>query len=125
MTTVSTDPAARAPQARLIYGCMGLGGGWDRTPYTAEDVDRAQAAVETALECGITVFDLADIYRFGTSEAVFGEVLARTPGLRKRITVQTKCGIRLAEGTGRASTTCAGTRYSAGSRRASPGCAPR
>ncbi|WP_256638986.1 aldo/keto reductase [Streptomyces murinus] len=98
MTTVSTDPAARAPEARLIYGCMGLGGGWDRAPYTAEDVDRAQAAVETALECGITVFDLADIYRFGTSESVFGEVLARTPGLRERITVQTKCGIRLAEG---------------------------
>ncbi|GLX50751.1 aldo/keto reductase [Streptomyces hygroscopicus subsp. hygroscopicus] len=98
MTDISTEPSGRAPGARLIYGCMGLGGGWDRAPYTTEDVDRAQAAVAAALECGITVFDLADIYRFGKSESVFGEVLARTPGLRERITVQTKCGIRLAEG---------------------------
>lgn len=93
-----TASAVNAPEARLIYGCMGLGGAWDRTPHTAEDVDRAQAAVEAALECGITVFDHADIYRFGKSEAVFGEVLVRTPGLRERITLQTKCGIRLAEG---------------------------
>lgn len=83
---------------RLLYGCMGLGGGWDTLPYTAEDVGRAEAAVEAALAAGITAFDHADIYRFGKSEAVFGEVLARAPGLRERITVQTKCGIRLPEG---------------------------
>lgn len=86
------------PEDRLVYGCMGLGGGWDRSPYTPADVDRAEAAIHAALESGITCFDHADIYRHGTSEEVFGEVLARTPGLRDRITLQTKCGIRLAEG---------------------------
>ena len=90
-------PYVRANDSRLVYGCMGLGGAWDRTPYTAADIDSAQAAVEAALEAGITVFDHADIYRFGKSEAVFGEVLDRAPGLRTRITLQTKCGIRLAE----------------------------
>lgn len=83
---------------RLVYGCMGLGGGWDRTPWTPADVDHAEAAIQAALESGITTFDHADIYRHGKSEAVFGEVLARTPGLRERITLQTKCGIRLADG---------------------------
>ncbi|MFJ3640740.1 aldo/keto reductase family oxidoreductase [Streptomyces sp. NPDC090108] len=83
---------------RVVYGCMGLGGGWDETPYTAADIDHAQAAVEAALECGITTFDHADIYRFGKSEAVFGEVLSRAPGLRERIVLQTKCGIRLPQG---------------------------
>ncbi|MFB6981343.1 aldo/keto reductase [Streptomyces scopuliridis] len=83
---------------RLLYGCMGLGGGWDTTPYGAADIAEAEAAVEAALDSGITVFDLADIYRHGKSEAVFGEVLARTPGLRERIVLQTKCGIRLADG---------------------------
>ncbi|MBC2902419.1 aldo/keto reductase [Streptomyces sp. PSKA01] len=76
---------------------MGLGGAWDRTPYTASDIDHAEAAVEAALDAGITRFDHADIYRFGKSEAVFGEVLARASGLRERIEIQTKCGIRLAE----------------------------
>ncbi|MCI4079633.1 aldo/keto reductase [Streptomyces sp. MMS21 TC-5] len=80
---------------RVLYGCMGLGGSWDPAPYGPGDIDAAAAAVEAALDSGITVFDHADIYRHGKSEAVFGEVLARTPGLRERITLQTKCGIRL------------------------------
>jgi predicted oxidoreductase len=83
---------------RLLYGCMGLGGSWDTTPYGAGDIDAAQAAVEAALDSGITVFDHADIYRHGKAEAVFGEVLARAPGLRERIVLQTKCGVALADG---------------------------
>lgn len=83
---------------RLVLGCMGLGGAWDPSPYTAADVDAAEAAVEAALDSGITAFDHADIYRHGKAEAVFGEVLARSAGLRDRITLQTKCGIRLANG---------------------------
>lgn len=83
---------------RLIYGCMALGGSWEPGPYRAEDIDEAEAAIEAALDSGITMFDHADIYRHGKAEAVFGEVLARTPGLRERVTLQTKCGIRLAEG---------------------------
>jgi predicted oxidoreductase len=84
-------------ESRVIYGCMGLGGSWDREPWTAADVDHAQQAVEAALGAGITAFDHADIYRHGKAEAVFGELLARDPGLRGRITLQTKCGIRLPE----------------------------
>ncbi|MEV7723532.1 aldo/keto reductase [Streptomyces sp. NPDC087917] len=80
---------------RLIYGCMGLGGSWEPGPHTPADIDAAEAAVRAALDIGITAFDHADIYRHGKAEAVFGEVLARTPGLRERITLQTKCGIRL------------------------------
>ncbi len=74
---------------------MGLGGTWDDNPYTAADVRHAEAAIGAALDAGITAFDHADIYRHGKSEAVFGEVLAASPGLRQRITLQTKCGIRL------------------------------
>ncbi|MFF5970161.1 aldo/keto reductase family oxidoreductase [Streptomyces sp. NPDC012769] len=83
---------------RVLLGCMGLGGTWDTGPYAPADIDAAEAAVEAALESGITAFDHADIYRHGKSEAVFGEVLSRTPGLRERITLQSKCGIRLADG---------------------------
>ncbi|MEY2226353.1 aldo/keto reductase family oxidoreductase [Streptomyces sp. BF23-19] len=93
MTNASTNPGAD----RVLYGCMGLGGSWDPDPYGPADIDTAEAAVVAALDAGITTFDHADIYRHGKAEAVFGEVLARTPGLRERITLQTKCGIRLGD----------------------------
>jgi predicted oxidoreductase len=81
----------------VIYGCMGLGGGTE--PPTAADIDRAAVAVETALSMGITWFDHADIYASGRAETVFGEVLTRSPGLREQLTLQSKCGIRLASAT--------------------------
>ena len=82
---------------RLIYGCMGLGGDWSDDPHEITDVETAAEAVEAAMDIGITLFDHADIYRNGKSETVFGEVLATTSGLRERIQLQTKCGIRLNE----------------------------
>ena len=82
---------------RLIYGCMGLGGAWDGEDYGGAEIDQAAAAIQESMDIGITTFDHADIYRSGKSEAVFGEVLARTSGLRERIRLQTKCGIRLRE----------------------------
>ncbi|RPK54849.1 Oxidoreductase YdhF [Streptomyces sp. ADI96-02] len=96
--TTNADAAQNLDGERLLYGCMGLGGDWDTTPYGPKDIAEAEAAVEAALDSGITVFDHADIYRHGKSEAVFGEVLSRAPGLRERIVLQTKCGIRLADG---------------------------
>lgn len=72
---------------------MGLGGPWDADAYGAAEIAAAEAAVSAALDAGITLFDHADIYGQGKSEAVFGEVLARSPGLRERIRIQTKCGI--------------------------------
>ncbi|MFD4629043.1 aldo/keto reductase family oxidoreductase [Streptomyces sp. NPDC058284] len=92
--TAQHEPPAGQP----LYGCMGLGGTWDSAPYTASDIAHAEAAVEAALAIGITAFDHADIYRRGKAEAVFGELLARAPELRSRIVLQTKCGIRQAEG---------------------------
>ncbi|MEU4799376.1 aldo/keto reductase [Streptomyces sp. NPDC023327] len=93
--TAQTDVPA---PGRPLYGCMGLGGTWDTAPYTAADIAHAEAAVQAALDIGITTFDHADMYRHGKSEAVFGELLARAPDLRRRVVVQTKCGIRPADG---------------------------
>ncbi|TVU65610.1 aldo/keto reductase [Paenarthrobacter nitroguajacolicus] len=84
-------------RGRLIYGCMGLGGPWDGTSYGATEIDQAAAVIAAARGIGIELFDHADIYRSGKSEAVFGEVLARSHGLREKIQLQTKCGIRLGE----------------------------
>ncbi|MES2948129.1 MAG: aldo/keto reductase [Pseudomonadota bacterium] len=86
--------------SRLIYGCMGLGGGWNNNPLQAGDVVHAQAAVEAALEIGIALFDHANIYTFGKAEQCFGALLKQTPGLRQRMQLQTKCGIRFADADG-------------------------
>lgn len=51
--------------------------------------------IEQVLELGITCFDHADIYGGYGVEALFGEALAAAPGLRQRMRLVTKCGIRL------------------------------
>ncbi|MBS9808076.1 aldo/keto reductase [Vibrio alginolyticus] len=83
--------------SRLVFGCMGLGGEWNRNPLTAQDENQAYAAVEAALEVGINLFDHADIYKFGKAKEVFGCILANDSTLRERIYLQSKCGIRLGD----------------------------
>ena len=51
--------------------------------------------VEQALALGISSFDHADIYGNYTVEADFGHALAAAPGLRNRLQIVTKCGIKL------------------------------
>jgi len=88
--------------SRLAAGCMGLGGGWEKgTVLTKEHEAQAGAFLDAALELGINFFDHANIYAFGRAEEVFGRVLRRAlherPGLRDKLVIQSKCGIRWAD----------------------------
>ena len=83
--------------SRIVTGCMGLGGSWDDNPISKDDVQKAHELVDTALDCGINLFDHADIYTRGKAEQVFGQVFAERPELRRDIIIQTKCGIRFEE----------------------------
>ena len=80
--------------SRIAYGCMQIGGTWDYAPVSAETEKTAHASVAAALDSGINFFDHADIYTAGKSEEVFGRILKATPGLRERIVLQSKVGIR-------------------------------
>ena len=73
------------PASCLIMGCMRLA---DRTEAQTSDL------IHLALEGGITLFDHADIYGGGRSEELFGAVLHKEPGLREKLAIQSKCGIR-------------------------------
>lgn len=99
-TPSSLTPSPSASASRLVYGCMGLGGGWNHDALRPGDVAHAQAAVEAALEIGVTLFDHANIYTFGKAEACFGELFKQQPALRQRMQLQTKCGIRFADAQG-------------------------
>ena len=83
--------------SRICAGCMGLGGGWGEYVHIGKELeDQAAAFINQALELGINFFDHANIYARGRSEEVFGHIFAVRPGLREKIVLQSKCGIRWA-----------------------------
>ncbi len=61
-----------------------------------DDREKGKQALRAAVEAGYTLFDHADIYGGGACETLFGEVLRESPGLRDKLIVASKCGIRFA-----------------------------
>ncbi len=74
--------------SRLVFGCMNLN--------QLSDAGDRETLIGTALDAGINLFDHADIYGAGACESVFGSILAKNPGWRDRMIIQSKCGIRFA-----------------------------
>lgn len=66
-----------------------------RAPEWGLDAAGLAGWMSQALDLGITTFDHADIYGGYTVEAMFGAAFARMPGLRERLQIVTKCGIKL------------------------------
>lgn len=69
--------------------------------YTTDDLKAATALLETAIGLGMNLVDNADVYGFdwggsgfGACEDLLGRVLADQPGLRDRIVLASKGGIR-------------------------------
>jgi predicted oxidoreductase len=60
--------------------------------------DVVSSLIHTSLECGITTFDHADIYGDHSNEEIFGNALKAEPGLRKKMELVTKCGIKFPSG---------------------------
>lgn len=81
---------------RLAYGCWRVLGTWEPKEVTEERWKAAKAAIVAAFEAGYRLFDHADIYCVGECERVFGEVLREVRGMRERILIASKCGIRFA-----------------------------
>lgn len=73
---------------------------WGMWRFAGVGATQGSRLVHTALEAGITLLDTADIYGFdgtggfGDAEALLGEILAAEPGLRQRMVLVSKGGIR-------------------------------
>jgi predicted oxidoreductase len=80
--------------SRLAYGCWRLGGSWNPAEITPESRQAGRQAAIAAFEAGYTVFDNADIYGRGEAEKILGEAIREVPGMRERILILTKCGVR-------------------------------
>ncbi|MDW7670451.1 MAG: aldo/keto reductase [Bacillota bacterium] len=84
MKTISMARGGMEASA-IALGCLRI------SPLSSRE---AATLIGTALEEGIRYFDHADIYGDGRSEEVFGKLLAKSPGMRDQMILQTKCGIR-------------------------------
>lgn len=73
------------PVSAIGIGCMRIG--------EMSDI-QVEGLISKSLECGIDLFDHADIYGGGESERIFGSVLKKKPLLREQMFLQSKCGIR-------------------------------
>lgn len=68
----------------VAVGCMRIAG------MTQNEADRF---IKEAVGLGASFFDHADIYGGGSCEELFGKILKENPGLRQKITLQSKAGI--------------------------------
>src|ERR1043166_3614638 len=80
--------------SRIAYGCWRIAGTWNPREITPEARAAGYRAVIAAYEAGYTLFDNADIYCSGEAERILGETLKKVSGMRDRVLVATKCGIR-------------------------------
>ncbi len=95
---MNTQSLGRSPlvSSRIAYGCMRVSGTMDRHKFTPDLEADGRKAILAAYEAGYTHFDHADVYGNGLSEEIFGRVLRDVSGMRDRIMIATKCGIRWA-----------------------------
>lgn len=93
MKTQPLGPTAERV-TRLSYGCMRIAHTWNPREVTPEREKEGIASVLAAVEAGYTLFDHADIYCAGECERIFGLALKQVSGLRERVFIATKCGIR-------------------------------
>jgi aryl-alcohol dehydrogenase-like predicted oxidoreductase len=76
--------------SRIAFGTWQLGGEWGSFDEAA-----AIAAIRRARELGVTLFDTAQAYGFGTSEGLLGKALRpELDGDRESVVIATKGGIR-------------------------------
>lgn len=76
--------------SRLCFGTWSFGGEWG-----AVREEEHKAAIRRALELGITFFDTAQAYGFGTAERILGAALRpKITGRRDKIVIATKGGLR-------------------------------
>lgn len=66
----------------IALGCMRI----CRVPF-----ENGKRLVYRALDLGIDFFDHADVYGFGESEKIFGQILDLKSSMRERIKIQSKC----------------------------------
>ena len=80
--------------SRLCYGCWRIADPPTSGTDSADVAAAGRRALITAYEAGYTLFDGADIYGGGRCEEIMGRTLREVSGMRERILITSKCGVR-------------------------------
>jgi 1-deoxyxylulose-5-phosphate synthase len=83
--------------SRIALGCMSFGDG-SRMPWALND-DQAEPIFRQAVELGITFWDTANIYGYGTSEEIVGRAL-KSYTRRDDVVLATKLFQKMSDGPG-------------------------
>lgn len=83
--TLSPGGPALSP---VVFGC------WRLADWQLRVAERREL-IAAALDLGVSSFDHADIYGHYAVEGLFGDALAGMPGVRQRLELVSKVGIRL------------------------------
>ncbi|MBW3511995.1 MULTISPECIES: aldo/keto reductase family oxidoreductase [Janthinobacterium] len=81
--------SSNGPELSRIVAGMWRIGEWNMS------AQQRLAFIEQCLALGVSSFDHADIYGDYSAEGLFGEALALQPGLRDKMELVSKCGIKL------------------------------
>jgi predicted oxidoreductase len=81
--------------SRLAYGCWRIADPRNPGADTTDDA-AGRRAVIAAYEAGYSLFDGADIYGGGGCEEIMGRTMREVSGMRERILITSKCGVRSA-----------------------------
>jgi 1-deoxyxylulose-5-phosphate synthase len=84
--------------SRLALGCMSFGTPAPNRPWTLDD-DAAEPIFRQALELGITFWDTANVYSYGSSEEIVGRAITRY-SRREDVVLATKVHFRMHDGPG-------------------------
>ncbi|GHU83281.1 hypothetical protein FACS189468_8300 [Spirochaetia bacterium] len=72
----------------LGFGCWSLG---EHSGWTNANDEASIRTIETAIDYGVTFFDTAPVYGFGTSEPLLGKAIK---GKRDKLIIASKCGLQ-------------------------------
>lgn len=95
---MATTMSAPGPRPIGDSGMSSAPLAWGMWRFGAGDLASADRLVRTALDCGITLLDTADVYGFGAAgfgaaETLLGRVIDADPGLRRRFVLASKGGV--------------------------------
>ncbi|MBE7727558.1 MAG: aldo/keto reductase [Enterocloster citroniae] len=79
-------PRIKEELSMIGIGCWNFGGDWD-----SSDDRQAERIVDTAIDCGVNLFDVAPVYGWFHAEEVLGSALSG--GKRNQVLIASKCGL--------------------------------
>ncbi|MDG4826363.1 aldo/keto reductase [Asanoa sp. WMMD1127] len=83
--------------SKIVVGCMGFGDPSRGHHAWSLDLEHSRPLIRQALEAGVTTFDTANVYAYGSSEEILGQVLGEL-ARRDEVVIATKVHGRMADG---------------------------